>query len=276
MNADPRLLDLARRPEQDWDLGYGALLIAASEYPDLDVAFYEARLDQLGHKAASRMPDTDDWAEKLSAFNDFLFQEEGFQGNDGDDFDPRNSYLNDVLDGRTGIPISLALVMMEVGRRVGLDFQGVSFPGHFLVKLAVPGGDVVIDPFHRGLALSVEQIEARLKEMYPDPPRPELASVLGTADKREILCRMLRNLKRHYLQEEEDDKALGVMNQLLILDPDNLAEQRERGEHYLRMEAYRAALADFSHCLEQAGIDDDIETLRMQVSDLRMRVARLN
>lgn len=276
MNADPRLLDLARQPEPDWDLGYGALLIAAAEYPDLDVEFYKARLDQLGHKAASRIPETDDWAEKLSAFNDFLFQEEGFQGNDGDYFDPKNSYLNDVLDARTGIPISLALVMMEVGRRVGLDFQGVSFPGHFLVKLAVPGGEIVIDPFHGGLALSVEQLEARLKEMYPDPPRPELAAALGTADKREILCRMLRNLKRHYLQEDAHDKALGVMNQLLILDPDNLAEQRERGEHYLRMEAYRAALADFSHCLEQAGIDDDIETLRMHVSDLRMRVARLN
>ncbi|HYP67936.1 MAG TPA: tetratricopeptide repeat protein [Thiobacillaceae bacterium] len=276
MNADPRLIELARQPEQQWDLGYGALLIAAAEYPNLDVGLYQARLDQLGHKAASRIPDTDDWAEKLSAFNDFLFHEEGFQGNDGDYFEPKNSYLNDVLDGRIGIPISLALIMMEVGRRAGLDFRGVSFPGHFLVKLAVPGGDVVVDPFHGGLALSVEQLEARLKEMYPDPPRPELANVLGTAEKREILCRMLRNLKRYYLHEEADDKALGVMNQLLILDPDNLAEQRERGAHYLRMEAYRAALADLSHCLEQAGIDDDIETLRMQVSNLRMRVARLN
>ena len=179
MNADPRLIELARQPEQDWDLGYGALLIAAAEYPDLDVAFTKPDWISWDTRppAACRTPMTG--RRSCSAFNDFLFQEEGFQGNDGDNFDPKNSYLNDVLDGHTGIPISLALVMMEVGRRAGLDFQGVSFPGHFLVKLAVPGGEVVIDPFHGGLALSVEQIEARLKEMYPDPPRPELANVLA-------------------------------------------------------------------------------------------------
>lgn len=276
MTALRRLAELAGQPEAGWDLGYGALLLAAAEYPELDVEFYLARLDELGHRAASRIPQTDDWAQRLSAFNDFLFQEEGFQGSDEDYFDPRNSYLNDVLDERVGIPIVLAVVMMEVGRRAGFDFCGVSFPGHFLLKLAVPGGEVVLDPYHGGLALTAEQLEARLKEMYPDPPCPELAEVLGEASKREILCRMLRNLKRYYLHEEENAKALCVMDQLLILNPDNLVEQRDRGEHYLRMEAFRAALADLSHCLEIAGIEDDVETLRMQVSDLRMKVARLN
>lgn len=276
MITDNRLSEFTRQPEADWDLGYGALLIAAAEYPDMDVGFYLSRLDELGHKAVSRIPETEDWDEKLSAFNDFLFQEEGFQGNDSDYFDPRNSYLNDVLDEHVGIPISLAVVMMEVGRRAGFDFRGVSFPGHFLVKMTVPEGEIVLDPFHGGMALSAEQLEARLKEMYPDPPRPELSEALGTANNREILCRMLRNLKRHYLHEEDNEKALCAMDQLLILNPDNLIEQRDRGEHYLRMEAFRAALADLSHCLEIAGIEDDVETLRMQVTDLRMKVARLN
>jgi regulator of sirC expression with transglutaminase-like and TPR domain len=276
MITDTRLSEFTCQPEADWDLGYGALLIAAAEYPDMDVGFYLSRLDELGHKAVSRIPETEDWEEKLSALNDFLFQEEGFQGNDSDYFDPRNSYLNDVLDEHVGIPISLAVVMMEVGRRAGFDFQGVSFPGHFLVKMTVPEGEIVLDPFHGGMALSAEQLEARLKEMYPDPPRPELSEALGTANNREILCRMLRNLKRHYLHEEDNEKALCAMDQLLILNPDNLIEQRDRGEHYLRMEAFRAALADLSHCLEIAGIEDDVETLRMQVTDLRMKVARLN
>jgi regulator of sirC expression with transglutaminase-like and TPR domain len=276
MITDTRLSEFTCLPEADWDLGYGALLIAVAEYPDLDVGFYMSRLDELGHKAVSRIPETEDWEERLSAFNDFLFQEEGFQGNDTDYFDPRNSYLNDVLDEHVGIPISLAVVMMEVGRRAGFNFQGVSFPGHFLVKMTVPEGEIVIDPFHGGMALSAEQLEARLKEMYPDPPRPELSQVLGIADNREILCRMLRNLKRNYLEEGDNEKALCAMDQLLILNPDNLVEQRDRGEHYLRMEAFRAALADLSHCLEIAGIEDDVETLRMQVTDLRMKVARLN
>lgn len=276
MIADTRLAKLASQPEADWDLGYGTLLIAAAEYPDMDVGFYLSRLDELGHKAVSRIPETDDWAQRLGAFNDFLFQEEGFQGNDGDYFDPKNSFLNDVLDDRVGIPITLAVVMMEVGRRAGFHFQGISFPGYFLVKMAVPGGDVILDPFYGGMALTAEQLEARIAEMYPDPPRPGLADALGAADKREILCRMLRNLKRYYLQEESNEKALCVMDQLLILTPDNLMEQRDRGELYLRMEAFRAALADLSHCLEIATVDDDIEVLRMQVSDLRMKVARLN
>jgi regulator of sirC expression with transglutaminase-like and TPR domain len=276
MITDTRLSEFSSQPHPDWDLGYGALLIAAAEYPDMDVGFYMSRLDELGHKAVSRIPETADWEERLSAFNDFLFQEEGFQGNNADYFDPRNSYLNDVLDEHVGIPISLAVVMMEVGRRAGLPFKGVSFPGHFLVKMDVPEGEIVLDPFHGGMALSAEQLEARLREMYPDPPRPELSAVLGVADNREILCRMLRNLKRHYLEEEDNEKALCAMDQLLILNPDNLVEQRDRGEHYLRMEAFRAALADLSHCLEIAGIEDDVETLRMQVTDLRMKVARLN
>lgn len=273
---DPRLFELARQPNAEWDLGYGALLIAAAEYPDLDVAFYLSRLDELGHKAVVRIPKTGDWAERLSAFNDFLFLEEGFQGNEGDYFDPKNSYLNDVLDDRVGIPISLAVVMMEVGRRAGFNFQGVSFPGHFLVKMPVPGGEVVLDPVHGGVALTAEQLEGRLADLYPDPPRPDLADVLGTADKPEILCRILRNLKRYYLHEEANEKALCAMDQLLVLNPDNLTEQRDRGEHYLRMEAFRAALADLSHCLEIAGVEDDIEVLRIQVSDLRLKVARLN
>jgi len=276
MITDSRLSEFTRQPEADWDLGYGTLLIAATEYPDMDVGFYMSRLDELGHRAVSRIPETENWLERLSAFNDFLFQEEGFQGNDSDYFDPRNSYLNDVLDQHIGIPISLAVVMMEVGRRAGLDFQGVSFPGHFLVKMKVPDGEVVLDPFHGGMALGPEQLEARLKEMYPDPPRPELSEVLGAANNREILCRMLRNLKRRCLQEEDNEKALCAMGQLLILNPDNLVEQRDRGEHYFRMGAFRAALADLSRCLEIAGIEDDVETLRMQVTDLRMKVARLN
>jgi regulator of sirC expression with transglutaminase-like and TPR domain len=274
--TDSRLTELARQSDADWDLGYGTLLIAAAEYPDLDVGFYLSRLDELGYKALSRIPETENWAERLSAFNDFLFQEEGFQGNDSDFFDPKNSYINDVLDNRVGVPISLAVVMMEVGRRAGFDFQGVSFPGHFLVKMPVPGGEVVLDPFHGGLALTAEQLESRLLEMYPDLPRPDLAGVLGAAEKREILCRLLRNLKRYYLHEEDNEKALCAMDQLLILNPDNLIEQRDRGQHYLRMEAFRAALADLSHCLEIAGAEDDIEVLRIQVSDLRLKVARLN
>jgi regulator of sirC expression with transglutaminase-like and TPR domain len=273
---DNRLARLVDQPESQWDLGYGALLIAAAEFPDMDVDFYLSRLDELGHKAASRIPQTGDWTERLSSFMDFLFKEEGFQGNESDYFEPENSFLNKVLDERVGIPITLSVVVMEIGRRVGLHFEGVSFPGHFLVKMAVPGGEVVLDPFHGGMALSAEQLESRLAELYPDPPRPDLSSVLGTASKREILSRMLRNLKHYYLQQAADDKALRVMDQLLMLDPDNLAERRDRGELYLRMEAFRAALNDLSQCLETAEDDDDMDILRLQVSDLRQKVARLN
>jgi regulator of sirC expression with transglutaminase-like and TPR domain len=181
---------------ENFSLAEACLLIAQDAYPDLDVVQYLARIDALAATVKSRLS-SDAFAEqKLMVLNRFLFKEQGFCGNAGEYYDPRNSYLNQVLERRMGIPITLSILYMEIGRRLGLRFQGVSFPGHFLVKLRVTGGQLVLDPFLGGEAQSESDLRARLAQLLPqhdadDLPLPQF---LVAASSRQILARVLRNL----------------------------------------------------------------------------------
>jgi regulator of sirC expression with transglutaminase-like and TPR domain len=273
---DPRFEALARLPDAEIDLGLGALLIAAEAYPDLVIEDWIAQLDDLGMRAAERMPAGADWSTQLSILNRFLFREEGFTGSETDVFDPRDSFLNEVLTRKTGIPITLSLVFMEVGRRAGLDIQGVSFPGHFLVKMEVPGGEVVIDPYNGGIPLTVEQLEARLADIYPEPPRPELVEVLESAGNKAILARILRNLKTWHLHESDWMRALSALDSMLLLEPDSLDELRERGEVYWQLECFRAAHADLDRYLQLAPDTEEAAELREKMVALQKLVASLN
>lgn len=273
---DPRFETLAKLPDNEIDLARGALLIAADAYPDLVVEDWIARLDELGQGAAERMPVGADWTSQLSVLNRFLFRDEGFTGSEAEIFDPRDSFLNEVLTRKSGIPITLSLVYLEVGRRAGLDLQGVSFPGHFLVKMDVPGGEVVIDPYNGGIPLTIEQLEARLANLYPEPPRPELAEMLVGADNRAILARILRNLKTWYLHQSDWMRALSALDHMLLLEPDTPNELRERGEVYWQLECFRAAHADLDRYLQLEPDAEEAAELREKVMDLQRRVASLN
>jgi regulator of sirC expression with transglutaminase-like and TPR domain len=209
---------LVSRPESELDLVRAALLIAEPEYPNLDVPSYVGLLDRWGEEArrAARhgSPDTDS---ALSSVLALVYGELGFHGNDHDYYDPRNSFLNEVLDRRTGIPITLALVLIEICRRAGVEAAGVAFPGHFLVRSPVPGGFLVIDPF-RGRPIAGEELLAIHQAATGGSAEIE-PTLLEPATKSQILLRLLGNLRGIY-QTRSDRTRLGdVIERMLILEP---------------------------------------------------------
>jgi regulator of sirC expression with transglutaminase-like and TPR domain len=217
---------IAQRSEEDIDLGAAGLLIAEAEYPGLDVAHYLSVLDSMAEggrsRAARELKDDDedgkDPLHLLRALNQHLFEDLGFRGNQDDYYDPKNSFLNEVIDRRVGIPITLSVVYMEVGRRLGLPLEGVSFPGHFLVKYKTPEGDLLLDPYHGGVALSRAELEQRLERAFGK--KTSLAPThLQTASKRQILTRMLNNLRGIYQQGNDPSRERGVLERLAILNP---------------------------------------------------------
>src|SRR5262249_52393457 len=148
------------------DLAKAALTIAVSDYPNLDIAAYLSRIDALATTAAERLGSAADVYRSIATLNFLLFQEHGFCGNREDYFDPKNSFLNEVLDRKTGIPISLSVLYIEVAKRIGLSLRGVGFPGHFLVKYVGAEGEIVIDPFNQGEILSQQNLETMLHRLY--------------------------------------------------------------------------------------------------------------
>jgi regulator of sirC expression with transglutaminase-like and TPR domain len=221
---------LCGRPEAELDLAEAALLIAESEYPGLDVARYVRELDDLGRgarAAVGRAPlpaDSEEEEARLDRAVRWLYEDAGFHGNDGDYYDPRNSFLSDVIDRRTGIPISLALVLTEVCRRAGVDARGVSFPGHFLVRSDTPRGTILVDPFSGRLLTreDVRALHARATGDEGDPP----PALFEPAPKAQILIRMLNNLRGIYENRADPQRLRGVLERLHVLAPrDALREQ---------------------------------------------------
>lgn len=263
---------------EDFDLAEACLLIAQDAYPDLDIAHYLARVDALAATAKRRLPCDAFTEQKVVVLNRYLFNELGFCGNAGDYYDPRNSYLNEVLERRTGIPITLSILYMEIGRRLGLRLQGVSFPGHFLVKLRVTGGQLVLDPFCGGEAQSQSDLRARLARVLPqrEADTLPLSQFLQAATARQILARLLRNLKGIYLQSGEAQNTLGVMQRMVMVAPHAAEEVRDRGLAYYRLDCFRAALADLQDYLERRPDAPDADEIRGKAAALRLVCARLN
>lgn len=273
-----RFASLVSGPEDELDLAEAALLIAKAEYPELDVHRYLSRLDEMASVVGRRLEGDPSTGFVIGEMNRFLFAEQGFSGNTRNYFDPRNSFLNDVMERKLGIPISLSLIYMEVGRRLGLPLAGVPFPGHFLVKLSVPAGEIVLDPFSGGLSLSRADLQDRLQGFIPDDKKHEidLYSFLATATKKEILARMLRNLKRIYVELSDFHKALNVIQQLLIIAPNHPAEIRDRGYMYEKLECFRAAAEDYRCYLDLAPHAEDYDPVRAHYMAMRRVSTRLN
>jgi len=216
--------------------------------------------------------------QRIAALNHHLFEELAFSGNVDAFYDPRNSYLNEVLDRRIGIPITLSIVYLEVGRRVGLRLQGVSFPGHFLVKLRVRRGQLVLDPFCGGEPQSATALRSRLVQLMP-PARAreiDLEEVLEPASPRQIVARVLRNLKAIYLEAGNHSRALAVMNRMLLVVPESAEELRDRGLVYEKLDCFRAALADLSSYERRRPDAPDLAEVRARIARLRARCAGLH
>ena len=223
-HSSKNLSDFCALPDQEIDLALGALLIAKDHYPDLEVSTYLSKIDEMGERARLRVGNVVGGRQIIEGMNHYFFVEEGFRGNGEDYYNPVNSFLNDVIDHRMGIPITLALLYIEIGKRAGLPLHGVSFPGHFLVKylhedLKRGTEEVIIDPFHKGNCLSREECASLLKQTFGGRVRFD-ESLFRSATKREILTRLLINLQAIYGKRNDRGKELRIMNQILLLNPE--------------------------------------------------------
>jgi regulator of sirC expression with transglutaminase-like and TPR domain len=207
--------------------------------------------------------------------NTFLFDEQGFAGNKDAYYDPRNSFLNEVLDRRLGIPITLSTIYMEIGRRVGFEVEGIGLPGHFLLRHVGSEDSFYIDAFHRGVLLSAQDCRTRLQEMYNAslPFRPEF---LEPVTKRQVLTRMLHNLKGIYIQEGDYSRALAATDRILLLNPASVCELRDRGLLYFRLECFQNALRDLDAYLDGAPKAEDADEVNEHVHALRTLVRMIN
>lgn len=268
---------IAAEPDERINLAEGALAIAAEEYRDLDIGAYLDRLDAMGATLQRRLRPDISTTDSILALNHYLFEELGFAGG-ADYYDPRNSFLNEVLERRVGIPITLSVVYIEVGRRIGLPLHGVSFPAHFLVKCALRDGAVVLDPYARGVSLGLDDLVQRLKAWRDglDPDAELVKNMLTAASNREILARILRNLRGIYLHQGALTKALNAADRIITLAPRAAEEYRDRGSIYLDLECFRAALADFRSYLLLKPEAEDAEEVQRKTAELQQVAARLN
>jgi len=272
-----RLRQIVSGPDEGVGLAEAALLIAGHGYPDLNVAAYLSRIDELANMLRLRIDEDDSVPERISALNQFLFGDLGFAPNSEDYYDPRNSFLNEVLERRTGIPITLCVIYMELGRKIGLPLQGVSFPGHFLVKCAVSDGAVVLDPYSGGISLGLADLQKRLREVRGgEVSRAIVAELLVPASNKEIIVRLLRNLKAIYLREHNLDRALPIVTWIIEIMPEQTPELRDRGMMYQELECSRAALADFEEYLKRLPSCEDADEIRRRIIELRREASRLN
>ncbi|MHB2019064.1 MAG: SirB1 family protein [Candidatus Xenobia bacterium] len=261
---------LVAEPDVKWDLARAALLMACQAHPDLDVPAYLGQLDALGDRLLKRVSPNTSPREALDFLNALLFDEEGFHGNSDDYYSPANSLLNEVLDQRAGIPITLSLVYCEVGRRGGLTLSGVALPGHFMVKLERPSGeDILLDPFHRGLELDADECRRRALQFVM--PEAWSDAFLVAAPAREILARMLRNLKAIYAAQDESEDLLWVCDHLVLTCPDRPEELRDRGLVHFNLRHYARAVADLAAYLETGDTDD-----RVRIEDVLRHARRMH
>ncbi|MBM3220926.1 MAG: tetratricopeptide repeat protein [Candidatus Rokubacteria bacterium] len=254
--------ELVRMPAESVDLGCGALCIAQIEHPELEPDHQLKRLDEL----AARVGRAD-----VHRLRRFLFEEEGFSGNADDYYDPRNSCLNDVLDRRIGIPITLSVLAMEVGRRVGLVVQGIGLPGHFMAE----ADGVLFDPFNRGVAVSRADAEAVVARVLGRPV-PLEDSHFAPVPKPQILLRMLANLRRVYIDREEWAKARAVMERLMLLDPDSPGHVRDYGTVLMKEGNFSRGAAHWEQYLARHPQARDAERVKAQLTEIRRAIASLN
>lgn len=253
-----------------------ALVLAQDADPQLDLNASQAEVDKLALKLQRRLPPDASHVQKLRMLNHYFYRELGFIGNVNDYYDPNNSYIHRVIATRRGIPISLAVVYMELAQQIGLDVKGISFPGHFLMKLSVQSGDIILDPFN-GASLSREELEERLEPYVTRPvvsSEMPLAAYLQAAQPREILVRMLHNLKALFVENQHWRRLLSVQERLVILLPKEITERRDRGLAYANLEYPQAALQDLEAYLAERPYSSDAEALRKKLPELREAAKR--
>lgn len=250
------------------DMARAALLVAQEEYPQIPVDLYLARLDQMAEEVKDRLADETAPLVVLDELLDMLFVRRHFQGNRGAYHDPRNSFLNDVLDRGLGIPLTLGMIVLEVGWRLGLPLEGVNFPGHFLVRFRGDAIHLLIDPFDGGKVRFEDQAQELLDRVYGGMVRVQ-EPFLRTATRRDMLVRLLTNLKGVYVNVSDNARALAVVERLLILQPTSRGDLRARGLLLARLGRRSEAVEQLEAYLELAPGAGDADRLRALVDDLK-------
>jgi len=268
--------ELAKTRDDEIDVARGAALIARDAYPKLDVDALLARFDDLAAPLVALDLAKRPAAEQVTLVSEHVYGALGFAGNETDYYDPKNSLLPDVLDRRLGIPISLAVVYVEIARRCGVAACGVGFPGHFLVRVDASGAEpVFVDPFFGGRALDRPALQ-RLLRRSNAPERAVTDDLLVPAGSRSILSRMLVNLKWIYATRGDLARALLALDRLVSLTPDSIAALRERASLSARLGAIEAARADLSRLLELQPDAPDAGQLRAKLDELAAKKRTLN
>ncbi|NJL40675.1 MAG: tetratricopeptide repeat protein [Leptolyngbyaceae cyanobacterium RM2_2_4] len=249
------------QPDQAIALSKAALYIAQEEYPDLDVAEYVNALDTMAAEVEERLPPEHYPLRIIKTINQYLYEDLRFVGNAKDYYDPRNSYLNQVIDRRTGIPITLSLVYLEIAQRLDFPMVGVGMPGHFLIRPAVNEMEVFVDPFYGGEILFPADCEERLSQLYSKPVELQPEFVEAIAPKH-FLARMLTNLKMIYLNRAEVTKSLAAIERILLLFPNAIGERRDRGVICYHLDRWTEASEDLEYYLDNTPDAEDALMLR--------------
>jgi regulator of sirC expression with transglutaminase-like and TPR domain len=261
------------KSDQAFPLLEAAITLAQDEYPHLDVQQVLGEVDQLLARVKRRIPADAPAAHRLRMLNQFFFQDLKFGGNVNDYYDPDNSYVSVVLHSRRGIPISLAVLWLELAQGLGLAARGVGFPGHFMVKVNLPHGQVVIDPMC-GRSLSREELSARLdpyrrRQGLGDDGEVPLGLYLQVTPPREIIARMLRNLKEIHQAQEDWQRLVAVQNRLLVLLPQAWDECRDRGLAHAELGNLKQAVQDLESYLVHTADEIDVDAISDRVAELR-------
>jgi regulator of sirC expression with transglutaminase-like and TPR domain len=258
------------------DLLRAALTFARIEDPQLDIEHYVRRVDALAKRVAAKVQDPDDPVQMIAAMNEVLFQEEVFRGNSVDYYSPRNSFLQHVLDRQLGIPISLALVYMEVARRISFSLYGVGMPGHFLVKhYDVDGHAILIDAFERGSIVTEEDCRQKLDSIYSGQVALQPEFLLAVT-RRQMLTRMLNNLRSVYLSQRDFRRAVQVVDLVLVIYPRSPEDVKQRAVLRYNLNDYRGALSDFEEYVKMSPDASDAEEIKQTALSLRRSMAMMN
>ena len=271
----PKFADIASQDDESIDLATAALVIAADEYPGLDLELYLDKLEQIASEARNTATALTDPSDIILAINSVLFLEYGYHGNKQSYYDPRNSYLNQVIDRRTGIPITLSIIYMAVADRIGFRIIGVGMPGHFLVKHAGPSGEIYIDPFNRGRLMDaagcaklVEDISGAKLELRPEH--------LSAVSKKQILTRMLANLVGIYSEGKDYARATRAVDYILMIDASQPTYVRDRGLLLAASGRKRESIESLERYLKRSPDAPDAPQIKERIKGMRAQLAELN
>jgi regulator of sirC expression with transglutaminase-like and TPR domain len=274
-NARAEFERMVKLPASQIDLARAALLVAAESDPQVDVDAEMRRIDDWSEALRARIAADANNLQKLARLREFVFVELGFAGDHKDYFSPSNSLLHEVMERRRGIPLTLGIILMELGWRIGMPLEGVGFPGHFLVRLSGEPGDLLLDPYRHAMSVHEEDCRHMLIESTRGEVEfsPELTQ---SVDKHQMIVRLLHNLKAAYVRRGDDAGALGVVERLMLVQPDDLAQVRDHGLLQYRLQRFAPALESLLRYLERASDADDRAGVEATVAAVRQQLSSLN